>query len=98
MSKEHGGRRPNQTGRPRNPDKKVRVGTLFLPPNAVAELAEQALDGETLLEAARRILVTFLSDLPDANPPGALCEHARPQAIHARSDLQSDDPSCARRV
>lgn len=56
----HGGRRPNQTGRPTKADKKIRIGTLFLPPETVALLAKHANDGETLLQAARRLLMAFL--------------------------------------
>lgn len=57
-----GGRRPNQTGRPPKPDKKIRVGTLFLPPDAVAKLAPLAEDGETLIQVAARVLMACLAE------------------------------------
>jgi hypothetical protein len=53
-----GGRRSNQTGRPRKADKKIRIGALFLPPEYAAWLALAAEDGESLIEAARRILIS----------------------------------------
>ena len=56
----HGGRRANQTGRPRSPNKKVRIGVLFLDPHDVAQLAQQVRDGETLIKAARRLLILSL--------------------------------------
>lgn len=56
----HGGRRANQTGRPPKADKKIRIGTLFLPPDTVALLVKRANDGETLLQAARRLLIDIL--------------------------------------
>lgn len=70
-SRAHGGRRANQTGRPPKADRKIRIGTLFLAPDAVARLAERTHDGETLLDAARRILLTRL-DSPD--PEGSAVE------------------------
>lgn len=61
-SAQHGGRRANQTGRPpKGAAKKTRIGTLFLSPDVITLLATAAQDGETLLEAARRILVACLA-------------------------------------
>ena len=56
----HGGRRANQTGRPRKADKKIRIGTLFLEPIVINRLADLANNGETLLEAARRLLIACI--------------------------------------
>lgn len=61
MSKpQHGGRRANQTGRPRLAEKKIRVGALFLTPATVKLLADHVNDGETLVQAAARILTAYL--------------------------------------
>ncbi len=60
MSK-HGGKRTNQTGRPRKADKMIRIGTLFLEPSVITRLAELANDGETLLGAARRLLIACIT-------------------------------------
>ena len=57
----HGGKRTNQTGRPRKPDKKLRIGTLFLEPSVITRLAKLANEGETLLEAARRLLIARIT-------------------------------------
>ena len=61
MSKiQHGGRRANQTGRPRKPDKKIRIGTLFLTPDNVSRLAKRADDSGTLIATARHIIESEL--------------------------------------
>lgn len=62
MSKQHGGRRANQTGRPRLAEKKIRVGALFLTPATVKALADRTNDGETLVQAAARLLAAYLAD------------------------------------
>lgn len=65
MSKGHGGKRPNQTGRPPKKDeKKIRIGTLFLSPTEIAQLTERAHDGESLLQTARRLLIDCLKLYP----------------------------------
>ena len=65
-----GGRRSNQTGRPpKGAAKKIRIGTLFLALDDVARLAAHAEDGETLIEAARRVLIACLSARSDGSTP-----------------------------
>lgn len=65
-SKGWGGRRDGQTGRPPKANKKIRVGTLFLPPDIIAALADRAEDGETLIKAAQRIIIVVLASPSDA--------------------------------
>lgn len=69
MSKGHGGRRPNQTGRPRLASKKVRIGTLFLSPATVKALADRTRDKESLIQAAARLLTDHLA-APDPEESG----------------------------
>lgn len=71
MEKKHGGRRANQTGRPPLPVKKMRIGTLFLIPEAIKRLADLANDKETLIQCAARILTACLV-APD--PPKSVDE------------------------
>lgn len=61
MTNKHGGQRENQTGRPRKgDDKRIRIGTLFLTPTEIDRLMERAIDKETLLQTARRLLIDCL--------------------------------------
>lgn len=60
----HGGRRANQTGRPpKGTAKMARVGALFLPPDDAERLAALAQGDETLVQVARRLLITLLRSL-----------------------------------
>lgn len=56
--KKHGGRRPNQTGRPpKSPEaKKHRMGTLHLTAAALAALQQEAREGERWQDTINRVL------------------------------------------
>lgn len=68
MANTHGGRRANQNGRPPLPVKKMRVGTLFLIPDAIKRLADLSIDGEALIQTAARELTTrLLADVSESD-------------------------------
>jgi hypothetical protein len=57
-----GGKRKNQTGRPPKGDaRRVRVGMLFLPPDARQALVDQAGPKEKPVQVAARLLIHLLS-------------------------------------
>lgn len=64
MSKQHGGRRAGQTGRPPLPIKKMRVGMLFLVPSAIKRLSSLVHEKETIVQCAARVLTNYLIDTP----------------------------------
>ena len=67
MPSKHGGQRANQTGRPRLAARKVRVGTLFLIPNAVKALTDRTHNNESLIQAAARLLTALVVPDPEVS-------------------------------
>jgi hypothetical protein len=64
MSRTHGGRRPNQTGRPPRPEARYVKKAVTLPPDTYEAIKAAQQPGESFSECVARLVVSGLDHTP----------------------------------